>query len=224
MYKHLPTSTRPLPLAVSSKTFTDEWLLCIGDYQKDLTSLLLMMEPVFIYWEKQLTREIIEDDINFLTLCKLISKEPEEALAKIKRWRSWVKSNSDIKSELQYIFIERVRKLRYKPTFAQPLMVEYIVAKDFKLGLYHHIRYILRLVDRDAIYNVEEREFDIAVTFDLPDYLLLQNIGLNIWQSYLFHLIKQGYNSITRSVLTKLHRRNLYNEERKIWLRLKQMQ
>ena len=106
-------------------------------------------------------------------------------------------------------------------------MVEYIVAKDFKLGLYHHIRYILRLVERDAIYHAETEQNILILTYtEMPDWLFLKkiNIDFNKWQSYLFYMIKEGYTSIQRSELTKIHRRNLYKEEQKIWQSLKQTQ
>ena len=225
MYKKVSTSTRPLPLKINSEEFAKEWLKCVSNKSADLSSLLEMMHPVFDTWKKQILFKENIDEINFTTLCRLLSSKPNKALEKIDLWANWVENNSSIINELQYIFLERIRKFKYKPTSAKPIMVEYIVARDFKLGIYHHMRKILRLINRDAIYNLEDKyDFEIAITFKTPDYLLLKNIGLTPWQSYLFYLLKQGYSSTARSKLTKLHRRNLHKEEKQIWLLLKRKQ
>ena len=97
--------------------------------------------------------------------------------------------------------------------------------KDLKLGIYHHMRYILRLLKREALYHADiDNTFEIPMLTETPDFLLLNkiDIGLNKWQSYLFHMIREGYTSVQRSELTKIHRRNLYNEEQKIWHLIKQ--
>jgi len=225
MYKKVSTSTRPLPLKITSEDFAEEWLKCVSNKSADLSKLLEMMHPVFDTWRKQILLKEGIDEINFTTLCRLLSLKPSKALEKIDLWANWVENNSSIINELQYIFLERIRKFKYKPSSAKPIMIEYIVARDFKLGIYHHMRKILRLINRDAIYNLEDKyDFEIAITFKTPDYLLLKNIGLTPWQSYLFYLLKQGYSSTARSKLTKLHRRNLHKEEKQIWLLLKRKQ
>lgn len=225
MYKKLPTNSKPFPPEVCTADFEKEWLACIGENTSNLTKLLKIMEPTFEHWENLLLGKCDRHDIGFITLCQLLDKEPSESLAKINCWTSWIKNNSDIKSELRYIFVERVRKFKYKPSLAAPIMVEYIAARDFKLGIYHQIRATHRLSKREAIFYIDDYEFDIISELELPDYLLLKNIGaeLNNWQSYLFFLIQQGYTSTKRSELTRTDRRNLYKEERKIWQSIKQM-
>ena len=183
------------------------------------------MQPAFAHWEKLLLGTIDRADIGFVTLCQLLDKDPAVSLDKLNCWVDWVLENSDLKSELQYIFLERVRKFKYKPSLAAPIMVEYIAARDFKLGIYHQIRATHRLSKRDATFYIDDYEFDIMSDNELPDYLLLKNIGaeLNSWQSYLFFLIKQGYTSTTRSELTRTDRRNLHKEEKEIWQSIKRM-
>ena len=226
MYKMLPTNTRPLKLKHSSEEFTQEWIRCIQDKTSDLSKIITMMRPVFKHWGQLLSAGTAKDDIGHTTLCRLLSpSSQEEALSKIKLWLQWIKANSDITSELQYIFLERMRKFRYTPTLASPIMVEYLIAKDFKLGIYHHIRYTLRLLAREALYHSEmEANLEIPTDGSQIDWLLLKNIEteLTTWQSYLLFMIKQGYSSIKRSELTKIHRRNLHNEEKKIWHLIKQ--
>lgn len=225
MYKKLPTNTRPLALEMPSKEFVKIWTSCIEDKKSDLTELLKAMNPVFDRWVKLFTSELHEDDINYLTLCKLISPDSDEAKKSLSIWLQYIEVNSDLKSELQYIFIERMRKFRYIPTLASNKMIEYIIAKDFKLGIHHHVRYILRLVSREALYHADiDTTIEIGISEEVPDYFLLKRINLDLtqWQSYLFFMIQQGYSSVKRSELTRIHRRNLYNEEQKIWHLIKQ--
>ena len=217
MYKTLPTNRRSLPLKVSSSIFANAWKICVTNKQSDLTDILDMMKPVFAHWEKLLTRQAIEDDINFLTMCRMLDPDPQKALFKIKQWVMWAENTSSIEEELCLIFIERIRRIRYIPSLASDKMIEYVVSKDYKLGLHHHIRAINRLKMRDALYyseQLEDDDFTIEVTF--PDFFLIKKIQSNDWNSYLFHLISEGYSTIERSELTKLHRRNLYKEEQKI--------
>ena len=223
MYKTLPTNRRPLPLKVESSTFGDLWKSCILDKQSDLTTILQMMEPVFNHWEMLLRTKDFNQDINLLTLCRMLDPDPSEAISKIESWVLWADSSSSVIEELIYIFIERIRKFRYTPSSASDKMIEYIVAKDFKRGLYHHIRAINRLKTRDALFYSETfDENDFAINTVFPDFYVLNIIKSNNWKSYLFHLISQGYSTTERSELTKLHRRNLYKEEKKLCQLVKQ--
>jgi len=223
MYKTLPKNMRSLPLTVDGRVFSEEWLKCIGDPKSDLTKLIEMMKPVFIHWEKKLLSLDLSDDINYLTLCKLISLNLDEALKHINIWIEWAVNTSSIQEELEYIFIQRMRKFKYKPALAKPGMIEYIVARDFKLGIHHHMRSINRLATRDALFTAESLEdYDIIDEVDFPDFFLLETIKGNDWNSYLFHMIANGYTSTERSQIVKIHRRNLYKEEQQIWQLLKQ--
>ena len=223
MYKLLQKNTRPLPLGIPSEDFSEEWKKCIGDPNSDLTFLFELMDPVFTHWSNFLSRKTLENDINFNTLCRLLSEDADEALKMIDDWINWIEQNSSsLEDELKYIFLERTRKIRYEPTLARPVMVEYIVAKDFKLGIYHRIRSICRYIKRDAFFYLDPSDFEIATTFKMKDFLLIKNLDLNAWQSYLLYLLKEGYTSVERSNLTKTHRRNLYNEEKEIWQLLNQ--
>ena len=158
MYKELPKNVRPLKLEIDSSDFIKEWSNCIEDKSSDLTNLLLMIRPAIAHWKKLLTGSISRIDINFITLCRLIDpSNPNKALKIIEDWLKWVNENSSLDDELTYIFIERTRKFRYSPKLASSRMAEFIVARDFKLGIYHHIRYITRLMKRDAYYYRDDR-------------------------------------------------------------------
>tara|TARA_B100000700_G_scaffold278126_1_gene326022 strand:+ start:78 stop:752 length:675 start_codon:yes stop_codon:yes gene_type:complete len=224
MYGRVSTKSRPLNLSVKPEEFAQEWLTCITDNKSDLTSLLKMMEPAFLHWTKVLKEERI-DDIFVVALAQMLDKNPKEAKKKISNWVEWSQDNSTIYAELQYIFIERVRKIKYKPVLAKPFAIELLVAKDFRIGLHSQIRSKNRLIDREALYHEQQKDFDIAVTFTLPDFFVIRNIfKANRWSSYLFHLITQGFSSVKRAELTKTKRRNLYTKEKEIWDSLKKRQ
>jgi hypothetical protein len=222
MYKTFPTNRRPLPLDVDSHSFASVWKACAKNKQSDLTKLLQMMEPVFERWEVFLLRVDHNIDINFLTLCRMLSKNPDIALYKIDNWIKWAKSSSSIKEELQLIFLERIRKIKYTPDVASDVMVEYVVARDFKRALHHHIRAINRLKFRDCLFYADIFDEIVVETYtNEVDIWILDRIKSNKWNSYLFHLITEGYTSRQRSELTRIHRRTLYNEEKKLCQLLK---
>lgn len=217
MYKTFPTNRRPLPLKVDSSSFVSVWKSCAKDKRSDLTQLIQMMDPVFDRWEEFLLRENHDIDINFLTLCRMLSSDPDTALEKIDKWIEWAQSSSSIKEELQLIFLERIRKIKYTPDMASDTMVEYVVARDFKRALHHHIRAINRLKFRDCLYHADIFDEIVVETYnDEVDIWILDKIKSNKWNSYLFHLISEGYTSKQRSELTKIHRRTLYNEEKNL--------
>ena len=222
MYKTFPTNRRPLPLEVDSSSFVSVWKACAKNKNSNLTALMQMMEPVFDRWEHFLLRKNYDIDINFLTLCRMLSADPDLALSKIDNWIEWAQSSSSIKEELQLIFLERVRKIKYTPDIASDKMVEYVVARDFKRALHHHIRAINRLRYRDCLFHADIfDEIEIEAYTEEVDFWVLDRIKSNKWNSYLFHLISEGYTSVQRSELTKIHRRTLYNEEKKLCQLLK---
>ena len=112
--------------------------------------------------------------------------------------------------------------MRYTPDMAGDKMVEYVVARDLKRALYKHIRAINRLKHRDCLYKAQVFDEIVIETYtNEVDIWVLDKIKSNKWNSYLFHLISEGYTSKQRSDLTKMHRRTLYNEEKKLCQLLK---
>ena len=212
-------SSRPMPINVDTQTFIDEWKYCILDNKSDTTKLFKMLDPFFKHWEKQLKREDAIEHINYTTLCSLLSDNIESSLDQISTWLSWVESTSTVRNELRYIFLERIRKFKYYPSLAKPIMVEYVVARDFKLALKKYIVSIWRKTKRDAHF-IADYNVDLDLEFDYSYFDPLVNKQLeklNNWQQYLLKLIIEQYSSKDRSELTLIHRRNLHIEEKKIW-------
>ena len=99
-------------------------------------------------------------------------------------------------------------------------MAEYVIAKDFRDRL------------KDLILRSHSHPIDVphpAPTFqDMetedkhPDYLLLETLGLNEWESYLLELLKMGMNAMDIAALTHLPRKTFANEETHLWHRLRQ--
>lgn len=219
MSENKTIKSRPMPLEVDTETFIAEWKKCILDKSSDTQHLFIMLEPFLDHWESQLKRKSEVEHINYSTLCSLLSDNPETSLLMIKKWIEWVQSTSNIKNELSYIFLERVRRFKYYPSLARPIMVEYVIARDFKLALKHHITGIWRKIHRDAHYIAEyDVDFDLEFDYSYVDTLVYKEIEkLTNWQQYLLKLILDQYSSKDRSELTLIHRRNLYIEEKKIW-------
>ena len=211
--------SRPIPIDVETQTLIDEWKLCISDKQSDTTNLFKMLDPFFAHWERQLRRIDKVEHINYSTLCSLLSDNFDISLQKIAAWVKWVDSTSTIKNELAYIFLERIRKFKYYPNLARPIMVEYVIARDFKLALRHHIVGIWRRINRDAHHKAEYNvDLNLEVDYTYSDPIVYKHLEkLDTWQYYLLKLIIDQYSSKERSELTLIHRRNLYIEEKKIW-------
>lgn len=223
MPKPLPTNVRPMTLDVSSEIFTSEWGRCILDKKYDMTKLITMIKPFVKEWEYQLKQQSKEQNINYVTLCKLLSEDSAESLKMIKCWVSWAESTSTIENELTYLFLERVRRFKYYPTLARPVMVEYVVARDYKLGLKHFIRNVWRQHGRDALLTAEyDVDYDKKISYSYQDPFIFDKDNMSPWHLYLLNLVLSNYNTTERSELTHIHRRNLYIEEKKIWDSIKQ--
>lgn len=223
MYEPLPTNVRPMKLDVTSEEFVSEWGRCILNKKSDITTLLEIVDPFIKNWEKLLRERNDQKDISYVTLQKLLSKDKEHSLVMIDSWIQWADSTSTVENELLYLFIERVRRFKYYPSLAQPGMVEYVIARDYKLSLKHFIKRIHNLKNRDALLTaVYGSNYDEAVIQEYPDPFILNKDKLTAWHLYLLNLIVSNYNTVERSELTHIHRRNLYIEERTIWDSLRQ--
>ena len=199
---------------------------CILDKTSDMTRLLEVIDPFISKWEDLLTGKEETKDINYIALCRMLSpKDPAIAIEKISSWVQSIHAPGSVYDELVYLFIERVRRIKYKPKLAKPLAIEHIVANDFRMGLNHVIRGACRRIERDAFTKAESYEkIEIPVLVEYADYLLIENLNLDRWESYLLHLLKQGFSSVERSQLTHFHRRSLYTQEQNLWHLLKQKQ
>lgn len=211
---YLPTNTRPLFLEGPSIELASEWKKCIKDRKSDLTYLMKMLEPVFIHWVKLLQgEEIVTKDINYVTLCRLISKDQNEAYERI---HSYVISTEDLLSEIHLIFVKRIRKMRFCPTLATPLRVEYIIASYLKWDIYNSIIFTTERLKRNTPHYpiielpFEENYFEKVLLREIRD-------KFSELQYYLYYLISHGFNLDERSEITNFDRRNLYKEEKIIW-------
>ena len=121
--------------------------------------------------------------------------------------------------ELTYIFIEHVRNANYFPTFANPIIAEYIVARDFKLRL-------KRVIESKSMSHIDnlvfETNFDMFYTVpNYPDWILLRYMKLTSWQSYLFMWMQTGYSTVEISKIIHIPRETFSPEERHLWHLLK---
>lgn len=208
-----------MPLVVTSEEYAQEFKLAVASADSDITKLLEVSQPYLDQWEQQLTHVDTEKELNYIILCRLLSpKEPEKALEMIAAWVKWAETSSSVKEELQYLFLQRIRRFKYSPTLARPVTIEYVIARDFKYGLHHFISYAYAKRQRDALDRAESTDtIELSYVPTIPDYLLMNNMKLNRWQSYLFQLMLDRDTSTSRAKLSHYKRSNLFHEEKKIW-------
>lgn len=221
-YRVLPTHTRSMPLSVAPEEFTQEWKLCWEDSSRDLDLLSQMFKPMLRHWFELLTNKYYPKDLNYIALCRSLESEvPGQTAQRI--IHTWVHESqllSSVIEELELIFLEQLRSLRYFPTNAQPVMAEFVLGRDFRYRLKNKI---LRTHRRAIDVVSQGNSFNEAwAVDDHPDYFLIKNLGLDQWQGYLLLLISKGQTPVDMARLTHIPRETIYYEEKEIWSRLKQ--
>lgn len=215
-YVVLPTNTRAMPLSVSSEEYTEEWRACWSDPQRDLLALYEMSEPWLDHWVNLITDPMYPKDLNYISLCARLSIEsPGNALTKIKEWQSSI--TCDLKEELTMLLFVHVRTANYYPKFCRsPHIAEFVIARGFNYALQKEIDKIERSPKIDYVDN--------RVIFDLQsvndneiDWLLLSNLGLSNWESYIFDMVRNGQTINEISKYCHIPRETFYYEEKEIW-------
>lgn len=197
-YKKINPNKKNLPSSIDSELFKKLWIEALEDKDSDVTELLKLLDPFF----QKLIDQILtfrQLDFNFVSLCQYISPDPTQAATKIK---NWVKNSDSIYSDMIYCFMKRLRAVKKIPKNGRPLMVEYYFITDFKYELSKFIK--------KQKYNInnpikqEYSEVKLNITFD------------NNWQKYLYNLYMQGYNNSEISQLTKISRKTIIKEGKKL--------
>jgi hypothetical protein len=219
LYRILPTDSRAMPLDCTSEEFATEYLACRQNPDRPTDHLYSLIMPFFSHWERMLREPEYPKDINYLALCRRLYPQ-EEPFELLEYFINWADQTSSLREELELLFFERLRNLKYYPKLAAPRMAEYVIAMDFRNYL------------KDKIVSSARHPIDVPcseITFDglevedaHPDHLLLKNLGLDAWESYLLHLLTLGMNTMEISALTRLPRKTFANEENEIWHRLRQ--
>lgn len=217
-YRILPTNVRSMPIGCSAEEFTAEYRLCMEDPRRSTNKLNKQIEPFVVHWEQMINVSNYPKDINYITLCKLLHAhgDPIDILS---AYKDQIKQTTSVKEELEMLFFERLRNLRYFPKHAAPAMAEYVIALDFRNYLKDRI---VSATKAPIDTPVEELSFTTLLTTDnYPDYLLLKNLGIDAWQNYLLMLILMGKSSAGISSISHVPRKTFSNEEHDIWHRLK---
>lgn len=221
-YRVLPTHTRSMPLYVTPEQFTQEWRLCWEDPGRDPSLLMEMFKPMLQHWFLLLSSKNYPKGLNYIALCRSLESEMPGTTAQemILTWIRETEILSSVLEELQLIFLEQLRGMRYYPSNAQPVMAEFVFARDFR---YRLKKKILRTHRRAIDVVSQGNSFDEDWMVDNhPDYFLIKNLGLSQWQGYLLLLISKGNTPVDMARLTHIPRETIYYEEKEIWSRLKQ--
>ena len=214
-----------MPLEVTSNIFSMEWKACWEDSDRDVTQLLNMIQPFLDHWKALLTNIAYPRDIHYSTLCQLFGKNVEEAVGIIKGWVRYAENTTSVMEELQMLFLERLRRLKYFPNRASHIMAEYVIARDFKYNLMHKISTVLGQNGSEVEYQLNPEDPDeICVEYNHPDYILIKGLDFNLWESYIFTLLKMGTTTSDTSRLTRIPRVSMLRQEQKIWQSLETKQ
>ena len=219
LYRILPTDTRSMPLRCEPEEFAQEYHACRQNPDRPTDNLYRLVTPFFEHWDQMLRDHNQPKDINYAALCQRLVPTGETPFELLNHYVNWADQVSSVREELELLFFERLRHIRYYPTAANPRMVEYVVAMDFRNYLKNRIQYSGR---HPIDIPSPELTFSSLEVEDVhPDHLLLKNLGLDAWESYLLTLMKKGLSALEIAELTRLPRKTFAQEESEIWHKLK---
>jgi hypothetical protein len=222
MYKKLPTNQKPLIASPDADEFAAEWKAKCVNKKSDLTRLYELILPTFKAWEEMLVSGSYSKDINIFTMVRLLSSDPHISDMKIKAWIKETKIKSSIVDELTMLFMTTMRRYRFVSQTNSSNMVEYIVIRDIKFALKDLINSSwARVKHRKSFGYYLKGEYEDSYYQELPDYFLLYILRKDRWLNYLSTLILEGYTTYERSDIVQIKRQNLFAEEKKLWLLLK---
>lgn len=221
-YRTLPRNVRPMPLAVSSEEFSEAWKLARQSHDSDLGEVMRMLEPFLQHWEAMLLGRVAPD-INYLTLCRLMDPgSPRGALRRVKSWVFATLQLSSVLCELRLLAVSRIRKLRYDPVQASPIMLEYVVARDFKLALSDMI-YDSKTKFQEALYSLERVDLEALIVDPVePDFFFIDRIELSPWEFYLILLNSRGIQLYRLGSYIHQPRDKTIEEMNSLWRKLEQ--
>jgi hypothetical protein len=218
-YRALPTNVRAMPLGCSPKVFVEEYFECWENPNRTTGKLYELATPLFRHWEQMLRDPNYEKDLNYVALCRRLYPLTEDPQALLKAWVVYADLKSSVKEELELLFFMRLRALKYYPKRAAPKMAEYVIAKDFRDRFKDEI---IRAGNHPIDVPYPAHTFNAMVVENVhPDHLLLKNLGLDAWESYLLELLKLGMTAMEISALTHLPRKTFAEEENQIWHKLR---
>lgn len=222
MLRTLPKNQKPLSNDTDTSALVAEWKNVCLDKKSDLTTIYQIVRPALLHWESILKSGNYIEDINIYTLLKLLSSDIKRGLKILKTWVTEIERTSSILDELTFVFIERIRNVKYIPRANSDIIIEYVIARDLKFGLKDHILSFWATYRRNNPSIKTDIEVEDLEYYDkLPDYYIIDTIKKDYWLYYLCSLIYEGYTSIQRSELTHIKRQNLYREEKELWQLLK---
>lgn len=190
-----------MPSSVDPKIFKDMYLAILKNKESDLTVFLSYIDE-FI---SKVYLSIINKDESYyfyLFLKKNICSFTTEG--SIDKWIE----TKEVKEDILFILIERLRKLKTHPTKATPIMCQFYFVTDFRLAISTFIKKNFRiknikntLIKTNQAYLMEKR-------YNLP----------NPWYNYLVQMLIMGYNITEISKLTGFSRTTIHKELKKICL------
>lgn len=214
-----PTEIHALHLEVDATDFMHEWRMSIQDRNYDISKLLTILEPYINHWYLLLTDPQYPRDIQIATLCSCLDKYDFGGLELI---QAWVSQTEDLKSELRYVACEVIRHTQYYPSYAKPIMAEYVFALLYRNYLRDHIK---RELEPDLIAFIDDETILNSETIEQQnrDVFLLDHAATSRWERYLLYLISNGFSTLEIASIVKLPRETFYYEEKHLWEQLRNL-
>jgi hypothetical protein len=217
-YRERSPNEPPMCLAGTYGQFKEEWLKVWTNRSADSTALLSLGKPFIENWEKQLLMKSASPDFHYQTLHMRLEGSGYDPHILIQRWVASISSVSSVKEELELLFLKLARTNGWFPKAASPQNTAYLFAHMFKGYLQREITNSLDpLVDAFYMVNIEEC---VPIEDTHPDYLHIQALCLDQWDSYLLLMIRQGYDRTSMSELTHIPEHIVRLERKVIWNRI----
>jgi hypothetical protein len=209
-----------IPLNGSYLDLQEEWTKLKEDKAKDLSYMLFLCDPWLEEWKAEL--EIAQPFPRHQTQFLLMSLEPAgEPRGLIEYWLKQIdNSGGTLKEELEVLLIELVRSKYWiaKMGFLNPRCCAQVVATLYRYKIRNLITQTNSKVDYVPVVDIEEYTqpwIDSEV-----DTLLIENLGLSSWNSYIFEMYKRGYNREEMMTYSHYPQHIIRQEQQELWKRL----
>jgi hypothetical protein len=193
----------PMP-KVNSQIFKEEYIKVLIDKNRDLTLIYSIIDPFL----KNLKKNFKKINKNYYFLYFLLKNINSFNLS-IEEIKAWTKEKN-FESDIDYIVLSRLRKLKTIPHHAKPTMAKFYFVTDLRLAFSNFLSKKYRNKKNKKSINILESRDCISY-----EQFFEEKINSNFWQNYLFYMLKSGYTITELSKMTGYSRTTIYKELKK---------
>jgi hypothetical protein len=208
---------RRLPFKINKRLLFAEWQT--SQASKDLSNLVLLLEPLIDYWYGLLTIQSLKrDSLDWASLVSILETYEEDVDDLLSTLESYTNSWQDLKSELRYTLWQTLHYMSKKQLVHLNTGSRVI---DF-VNRYYKYRIINLLLNTKNLTKETLIDLEEVDTKEYPDFMMIDNFKLTGFERYLVLMKFLGVNSNAISKYCKLDRERFYYTEKFLWLQLKQ--